>query len=230
MTQTFKKTLAGLLFSVGAFGAYGGELKIGQNLWKQFSPGEQATLLGKFPALELIRPDSTGIIQSVQTVNRSTAGTNTGAMLGGAVGGAAYIDQAFRGSNNYSALTQVGATVLGAALGSLADRGPQARFEFNYAIKTLDGELREMRSSSSDEFARPIGQCVQLPSLTPLASISCITDKLAFLKALSANASQLSAEPAAQPEAMQTVSCNIAGVGLMTLGRKACQEIGGKEK
>jgi hypothetical protein len=171
-----------------------------------------------------------GIIQSVQAVNRSTAGTNTGAMLGGAIGGAAYIDRSFRGNNNYSAVNQVGATLLGAALGSLADSGPQARFEFNYAVKTLDGELRETRSRSSDEFARPIGQCVQLPSLTPVASISCITDKLAFLKALSANVTQQSAEPAVQPEARQTVPCSIAGVGLMTLSRKACQEIGGTEK
>jgi outer membrane lipoprotein SlyB len=219
-----------MLFTASACAAQGSDLMVGQNLWNQFTPGEQATLLGKFPTLELHMPDTVGLIQAVQTVNRSTAGSNTGAMLGGAIGGAAYIDRAFSGNNNYSAITQIGATLLGAAVGSLADRAPQARFEFNYAVKTLDGELREVRNSSGDEFARPVGQCVLLPSLTPVASITCSTDKQTFLKALSASVAQQPADRFAQPEATQTVTCIIAAVGVMTLNRKACQEIGGIEQ
>jgi hypothetical protein len=230
MRQMFSKVSTCMLFMASAFAAQGGDLKVGQNLWKQFTPSEQATLLGKFPALELHMPDTVGIIQAVQTVNRSTTGSNTGAMLGGAIGGAAYIDRAFSGNNNYSAMTQIGASLLGAALGSLADSSPQARFEFNYAVKTLDGELREVRNSSVDEFARPVGQCVMLPSLTPVASISCSTDKQSFLKALSASVAQQPADRVAQPEATQTVPCIIAAVGVMTLNRKACQEIGGIEQ
>lgn len=57
------------------------ELQVNQLIWQQFSVSDRSTILKKFPTLELASPETIGVIQSVQTVNRSTAGSNTGAIL-----------------------------------------------------------------------------------------------------------------------------------------------------
>ncbi len=219
-----------LSIALASAASHASEIKVSQSLWQQFSTADQMTLLTSFPGIELVESSSVGTIQGVQSVNRSMAGTNTGAMLGGAIGGAAYLDRAFRGDGgNYSALVQLGATLLGAAVGSTADSKAQARFEFNYSIKTLDGQIREIRNSSSDEFTKPVGQCVLLPSLVQLAPISCSADKPSLLKALAAT--KPSHESAgASSEAAMAVACKISGVGVMTLGRRACQELEGVEQ
>ena len=58
-----------------------------------------------------------GIVIDNQGVNESSAGTNGGALLGSALGNAAYIDRSFRPGNNYSAVTQLGVGIFGAILG-----------------------------------------------------------------------------------------------------------------
>jgi outer membrane lipoprotein SlyB len=209
------------------------DLTISQHLWEQFSVADRSTLLSKFPNLELASPDTIGVIQAVQTVNRSTAGTNTGAILGGAFGQAAYVDNALKGNgSNYSAVNHIGSAVLGAAIGSSVDQSPQRSFDFNYAIKTLDGQLREVRTSSSQEFTKPIGQCVSFPDLRPLQAITCSTDKVQLLKNLSASSSEQSKAQSKNPNVNSDikVACRINGVGLMTLERSVCREMEGKEE
>jgi outer membrane lipoprotein SlyB len=177
-----------------------------------------------------VAPETIGVIHAVQSINRSTAGTNTGAILGGALGQAAYIDNAFKGTgNNYSAVNQVGAAVLGAAIGSAADQTPQSHFIFNYAIKTLDGQLREVRTSSNQEFTKPIGQCVSFPEMRPLQAISCSTDKVQLLKSLSSLSSGVEAKLPTKATEVK-VTCRISGIGLMTLERNVCTEMEGKEE
>ncbi len=207
--------------------AQASELKVSTALWSQFSPAEQATLLERFPQLTLAPPDSLGIIAGSQAANRSTPGTNAGAALGGALGGAAYIDNAFRGNNsNYSAVTQLGAMLLGAAAGSMLDSKPQARFEFSYSVRTLDGQIREHRQTSGDEFARPAGQCVELPSFKVLAPASCSADKVSLLRTLALVASP-GARPVQQPKASH---CRIPNIGLMTLTAEACADLNGVQE
>ncbi len=209
------------------------DLTISQHLWEQFSVADRSTLLSKFPNLELASPDTIGVIQAVQTVNRSTAGTNTGAILGGAFGQAAYVDNALKGNgSNYSAVNHIGSAVLGAAIGSSVDQSPQRSFDFNYAIKTVDGQLREVRTSSSQEFTKPIGQCVSFPDLRPLQAITCSTDKVQLLKTLSASSSEQSKAQSKKITVNSDVkvACRINGVGLMTLERSVCREMEGKEE
>lgn len=207
------------------------ELQVNQLIWQQFSVSDRSTILKKFPTLELASPETIGVIQSVQTVNRSTAGSNTGAILGGALGQAAYVDNALKGSgNNYSAVNQIGAAVLGAAIGSTADQAPQSLFVFNYSIKTLDGQLREVRTSSNQEFTKPIGQCVSFPELKPLQTISCSSDKIQLLKGLSSISMDVTTKVKPRSAPVVNVACRVPNIGLMTLERNICSEMEGKEE
>lgn len=207
------------------------ELQVNQLIWQQFSVSDRSTILNKIPTLELASPETIGVIQSVQTVNRSTAGSNTGAILGGALGQAAYVDNALKGSgNNYSAVNQIGAAVLGAAIGSTADQAPQSLFVFNYAVKTLDGQLREVRTTSNQEFTKPIGQCVSFPELRPLQTISCSSDKLQLLKGLSSISMDVTTKAKPRSAAAVNVACRVPNIGLMTLERNICSEMEGKEE
>ena len=217
--------------------ALSGELAIAQNktsltvnqlLWSEFSQSEKATLIAKFQNLELIPTESVGVIQSVQAVNRSTAGTNSGAALGGTLAQTMYIDKVFSGSgNNYSATTQLGAGLLGALLGSSLDSSPTSRFLFNYGIRTLDGQIREVRVESGDEFTRPVGQCVTLPEVAPAPVGHCAIDKLQFLKKLSAISQAPDGAVISNELTGINVNCRVPGVGLMTLEKNSCLQMEG---
>lgn len=204
------------------------ELKISQHVWSEFTIGERAILTSKYPQIELIPSDSIGIIHSVQAVNHSTPGTNSGAALGGALGQTLYIDNALkRSGSNYSATAQLGAALVGAAIGSSFDKESQARFIFNYGVRTLDGQLREVRVESVDEFTKPIGQCVSLPSITPVRASLCVVDKAEFLRKLDA---LLLAPPNTiiSPEITgSNVHCRVPNVGLMTLEENTCNQMKG---
>jgi len=203
-------------------------LTINQLLWTEFSQSERATLLDKFPNLELIPAESVGIIQSVQAVNRSTIGTNSGAVLGGALAQTMYIDKAFSGSGkNYSATTQLGAGLLGALLGSSLDSSPTSRFIFNYGIRTLDGQMREVRVESGDEFTRPAGQCVTLPEVAPAPIGHCAVDKLQFLRKLSAIFQAPEGAIVSNELTGINVKCRVPGIGLMTLEKNSCLQMEG---
>lgn len=203
-------------------------LQVSQHIWLEFSISEKAIILSKFPQIETIPSETIGVIQSVQTVNRSTAATNSGAALGGSLGQALYIDNAFRGnSTNYSATAQLGVALLGAAVGSSLDTAAQNRFIFNYGVKTLDGEIREVRVEAGDEFTRPVGQCVFFPLISPAPAGLCNADKIQFLKKLSA----LSLAPAdaviSQESTGVNVTCRVPGVGLMRLEKNVCIQMDG---
>lgn len=219
-----------LLSSIAPLPAHSApELKVSQQVWLEFSASEKAAILTKFPQVETIPSETIGVIQSVQAVNRSTAGTNTGAALGGVLGQTLYIDSAFRGSgSNYSATTQLGAALLGAAIGSTLDSAAQSRFIFNYGVKTLDGEIREVRVESGDEFTRPVGQCVFLPAISPAPASLCVANKVQFLKKLSALSLAPEEAVISQESTGINVTCRVPGVGLMRLEENVCIQMEGK--
>lgn len=203
-------------------------LTINQQLWTEFSQSERVTLLEKFPGLELIPSESVGIIQSIQAVNRSTTGTNSGAVLGGTLAQTMYIDRAFSNSGrNYSATAQLGMGLLGALIGSSLDSSPQSKFIFNYGIRTLDGQIREVRVESGDEFTKPVGQCVTVPAVVPAPAGLCTTDKIQFLKRLSAIAQAPEGALISNELTGINVNCRVPGVGLMTLERNSCLQMEG---
>lgn len=203
-------------------------IRVNQSLWGGFNASERISILSKYPDIEVVPTESVGIVQAAQVVNRSTPGTNSGAVLGGVIGQAAYIDHAFKDANNYSALTQVGAALLGAAAGSTLDQGPQSSFIINYGVRTFDGQVRELRVTSHEEFTRPIGQCVFIPSMEMAPPSLCLSDKIQFIKLLTAK-SEASKEIVVKPEVNRVnVICRVPGVGLMTLELSACAQVEGE--
>lgn len=85
--------------------------------------------------------DTFGTIIDNQGVNESTSGTSGGAILGGAVANAAYIDNAIKGGN-YSAKNQLAVGILGAVLGSTLDSKPNAQYHFRYAVRLGNGNIK----------------------------------------------------------------------------------------
>jgi hypothetical protein len=199
-------------------------------VWSQFSVQERVALLAKFPEIELVPVIAVGTIHSAQVVNRSTPASHNGAALGSVLGQAAYVDHALKGSGSgYSAVTQVGATLLGAAIGSSMDSPGRTKFLLSYGVRTVDGQVREVRTESAEEITKPVGQCVYLADLTEATPGLCAADKVTFLKQLStANAADADSEPSAQAQRTRAVACRVPNVGLTTLSLESCEELHGK--
>lgn len=126
-----------------------------------------------------------GTIIDVQGVDQSTAGTNGGAALGGAVASAAYIDRAFRGNNSYSAGANLAFALLGAVIGSAMDKAPQSQFQFRYTVKLGNGEVQYFDEVKSSSFRHSVGICVLLPSLDMVNGVCEQTPGAAKAKYLS---------------------------------------------
>lgn len=204
------------------------ELVVNQQLWNEFSNSERVAVVAKFPKIEIVPAESIGFVQSAQIINRSSVGTNSGAAIGGALGQAVYIDKAFKGSGqNYSATAQLGAGLLGALLGSATDTVAQQRFIFNYGVKTLDGQVREIRVESFEEFTRPVGQCVFVPTVLPAPAALCAADKAQFVRKLSALSQAPEGSAVSTEITGVRINCRVPGVGLMTLDQSACIQMEG---
>jgi outer membrane lipoprotein SlyB len=205
------------------------EIKISSALWNEFSKDEQVVIISKFPKIEIIPLENIGTIQSAQLVDRSTTASNSGAILGSAVGQVAYIDRAISNSgNNYSAATQLGVGILGAILGSTFDNKAQRRFIINYGIKTIDGQVREIRQQSTDEFTKPVGQCVSVPDLSTISNLLCSDTKVQFLKRISAIAIAPNDAILIRENSELSIKCNIPGIGMMTLEKNVCTQMNGR--
>ena len=113
--------------------------------------------------------------------NESTPGTNGGAVLGGALANAAYVDNAFRG-RNYSAVNQLAAGIFGAVLGSTLDSKPNAQFHYRYAVKLGSGNIQYFDETKSDPFRHPVGVCVSVPNIALIDQQLC-SQTTEFLRA-----------------------------------------------
>jgi len=216
-------------FSFSLAAASAPVILVNQKIWSEFSAAEQIDLLSRFPGIEVIPSETVGMIQSSQVVNRSTASTHGGALIGSTVGQAAYIDQAFKGSgSNYSAISHLGVALLGGAIGSMLDTPGQTKFLMSYGIRTADGQVREVRVESIDEIALPAGRCVYLQNLSEADASLCIADKTQFLRQLSEagkpSNERLASKSSASPV---TVACRVPNVGLLTLEPTACNQLEG---
>ena len=94
-------------------------------------------------------------------------------MVGSALGSAAYIDRSFRPGNNYSAVAQVGAGLLGALMGAQLDRRPVSQYHFRYALRRRDGEIVSSDSVQQDAFRHPVGMCLRIADLQPVSQTLC---------------------------------------------------------
>lgn len=141
------------------------------SVWDGLAQAERDRLRLQYET-QVLRADAYGAIVDVQGVDRSTPGTTAGAHLGGAIAGAAYLDRGLRGGN-YSVGGALAATLLGAAIGSAADRRPQSRFQFRYTVRQGDGEMRYVDEYTATPFRHSPGLCVRVPELTQVGQHVC---------------------------------------------------------
>ena len=202
---------------------------VNQKIWSEFSAEEKIGLASRFPNIEVIPIETVGAIQSSQVVNRSTAATHGGALIGSAVGQASYIDRAFKGSgSNYSAISHLGVALLGGAIGSMLDAPGQTKFLISYGIRTADGQVREVRVESGEEIALPVGRCVYLQNLSEAPASLCIGEKFQFLKQLSEIGKPNNERQVSKSSPLPvTVACRVPNVGLLTLEPMACNQLEG---
>lgn len=146
-------------------------IKISQSAWLALTPPERSSIQQKH-VVQLAEQDSFGVIIDNQGINESTSGTNGGAILGGAVANAAYIDRAIKGGN-YSATNQLAVGILGAVLGSALDSKPNARYHFRYAVRLGSGEVKYFDEIKSDPFRHPAGVCVSVPNIALIDQQLC---------------------------------------------------------
>ncbi len=154
-------------------------LSVGQHIWDALTEIERNQLSQK-GEIDIIPAKEAGTILQVERIDDSTAGTNTGARLGEAAAGANYIDKSFD-SGNYSATNQLGAQVLGAAIGGMLDSGPKTVIRARYAVRSLGGAIVTTdKMSYTRDFTLPVGICVSLPTLERLDQTICETTLPAF--------------------------------------------------
>lgn len=139
--------------------------------WLGLSEIEKSKVAELFE-LSILEDDQFGLITDVQGVDQSTQATSGGAVLGGAVANAAYIDKALRGGN-YSATNQLALGILGAALGSSMDTKATSQFQFRYTVKLGDGDIKYFDEIKSTAFRHSVGVCVTVPSMTLLSQHVC---------------------------------------------------------
>ena len=148
------------------------ELTVSRAAWEGLSPDERA-ILQNHRVINVREAGTYGLVIDNQGVDQSQPGTTSGAYLGSTVSQAAYIDRAFRGNNNYSALGQVGMGILGAVIGSTLDRPPVQQYQFRYALKLSNGEIASFDSVQYHAFRHPAGICLSIPDLSPISQSVC---------------------------------------------------------
>lgn len=124
------------------------------------------------PGVLVLTDEQYGTVIDAQGIDQSTPGTRGGAALGGAVASAGYLDKAFRGGN-YSAVNQLAIGLLGAAAGSSLDTPTTSRFQFRYAVKLGDGDIKYFDETKSTAFRHSIGVCVLVPAMELISTRIC---------------------------------------------------------
>lgn len=222
-------SLASILFGTSDLLAQNpANLIVNQRVWSELKKSQQEKLIEKYPAIELVPSDAVGLIDSVRIFNRSSTGSVAGSNLGAVLGQSFYVDRALEGRTNYSAVAQVGAALLGSALGSTLDSEAVSRYLFQYSIKTADGGIREVAVASSDDRPRPVGMCVHVAGVVAAEATLCATDANSFMSMLD----EITLAPAGaliiQKPRGTKVNCRIPEVGLTTIDSALCSQIQGK--
>lgn len=203
------------------------KIEVSEAVWSGVGREQQSDLMSKFENIEIIPSASLGIVQSVQLVNRSAPASTSGARAGAALAGSRYIDRSNKREDGYSATQHLKNATLGAALGSVLDAPAIVKFVVNYGVKSLDGGFREIKITTADEFTRPVGQCVYIPSMEQADTKLCTGDVALFIKSVES----LSVIPAganfSRPSSGINVKCRVPGAGLMTLEKNACIQMEG---
>lgn len=115
-----------------------------------------------------------GRVAGVQVVDRTHINTGAGAGLGALAGQAMYLDNTTW--RNYSAMSQLGAGLLGAMVGSAMDQPTSIAYERRYWITLNDGNTISISTTGSDNTHIPQGVCVSVNgsnSIEPTNESNC---------------------------------------------------------
>lgn len=194
-------------------------LLVNEAVFVQLSSEDQDKIRAGQPSMQVVPMQAVGTLVSHQIVDMSKPGTTIGTQLGSAIAQAAYIDQARFG--NYSAVTQIGAGLVGAVIGSSLDKSAQKGFLINYGIKLMDGSVKAILNRSVDGIAAPIGQCVFVSDATEAPPNLCADNLVSFLQ----RAQSLNADKGGRGRGAQIV-CQVSGVGKIQLSRADCSKLG----
>lgn len=156
-------------------------IKVPIHVWEGLTQEERDQATSQY-IIDLLPSDSIGVIIDVQGIDRSDPGTTGGQQLGAALGSAAYIDKAFSGKSDYSAMTHLGASFLGAIIGSSLDRAPSAKYQYRYSIKTLNNKIEYLDEHTTDPFRKSLGACVLVPSIASVSQDLCSESVDSFRK------------------------------------------------
>lgn len=147
-------------------------VKVPGHVWQGLSQGDKHQVGARY-VVDVIPSESLGVIIDVQGVDRSDPGTTGGQQLGAAMGSAAYIDKAFKGTPDYSAKSHLGASLFGAIIGSALDRPSSAKYQYRYSVKTLANKIEYLDEYSTEPFRKSLGACVLIPLLSPVSQDLC---------------------------------------------------------
>jgi outer membrane lipoprotein SlyB len=232
-----KYLLLGALLACAAHAQEGGGLKFSRSAWSGLSATEQAAIqAGRL--VEVRESDSYGVVVDNQGVDESTPGTTAGAVLGGSIAQAAYIDRSFKPGRTYSATNQLAIGILGAIVGASFDKPPVHQYHFRYAIKLDGGEIRFVDSVQGAAFRFPAGLCVSLPELGQLPQSVCQQTSADLRRiyfapeAQPAASSPLSPAVQVQPadadvEREDRVACKLGNLPAVPSSTRKCNSIGG---
>lgn len=196
-------------------------LLVNEAVFVQLSSDDQDKIRFGHPSMQVVPMQSVGTLVSHQVVDTSKPGTTVGSQLGSSIAQAAYIDQARLG--NYSAVTQIGAGLVGALVGSSLDQSAQKGYLINYGIKFIDGSVKAILTRSMDGIAAPVGQCVFVDDATEAPPYLCTDNLVSFLQ----RARPLNADKRGKGRSTHVV-CQVSGVGGIQLSREDCSKHGGQ--
>lgn len=135
-------------------------LQLRISVWQELTDLE-IIKLQKIRFISLKDDKNFGRIIDKQIFDASTKGTQTGSQLGSIVGQAQYIDNSIP-KGAYSATGQVGAAIIGAALGRSFDQTGSRVFVTRYTIKRLDGKVSYADKYEATSLGESAGVCVDL--------------------------------------------------------------------
>lgn len=215
--------------------ALSSELDVPEHVWNSLSSSEQINLSQKFE-IRTHATSSYGILVDSQVLDKSTAGTTSGANLGAAYAQARYIDNAFSGDSiDYSASKQIGAGVLGAVVGSLLDKPATSKFITRYTVHLANNNIQTFDETSKEQgFSKATGLCVLTNPVRPTNQHLCNLTKQELLlissKGIIENEATLkTSQPSATaPSASLKVKCKIGNNAPILMDKNLCLSANGE--
>ena len=151
-----------------------------KDLYDQLSPKEQQSLSEKYK-LDFYKSSDIGIVTDRQVRTINTPGSNAGAEIGGAIGTAAYINNATPSS--YSMKSDLGSTAAGALVGALLmNKSPTTQYVTTHTIKLRNGEVKTIEQVDNKPTGEGIGTCVRVSVISSIDQSFCTMTMTEFRK------------------------------------------------